>query len=263
MGKRVLTILFLVFLSLNLEAKKINEKECVSLGEKFIFAGDECIEFVSFEGDTNEHIIVIVHGTWDEGTNTLGRYAPFAETMNMNTDLTTIAVALPGYSGSSTNNLPSLADKKVHTNQAGRKVYVEFLGKIISSLKEKYEASEVTLIGHSAGARMAATLTGLEANLVQNVALAGGGYTTKPENKGEGFLSFSDVIDNASKDTNYLFIYGTEDKISKPEVTTEFFKIALEKGLNAKLVKVEGAAHIDLDMTDTSIEAITNMLEEE
>ena len=72
-----------------------------------------------------------------------------------------------------------------------------------------------------------------------------------------------DVIDNINKETNFLFIYGTEDKISKPEVTTDFFKVATSKGLKAKLVKAEGAGHIDLDMTDESIEAITEMLEEE
>ena len=263
MGKKLLIFTATLFLSLNLNAKNIDTAECTNLGEDFIFAGGECIETRMFEGDSNEHLLIIVHGTWDEGTNTLGRYAPFAESMNMNTDLTTIAVALPGYSGSSTNNLPSLADKKVHTNQAGRKVYVEFLGELITVLKQKYEASKITLVGHSAGARMVATLTGLKPGLVQNVALAGGGYVVKAENKGKDLISFNDVIDSASKDTNYLFIYGTEDKISKPEVTTEFFKVAQEKGLKAKLVKVEGAAHIDLDMTDPSVEAITEMVEEE
>ncbi len=95
--------------------------------------------------------MVIVHGTWDEGTNTLGRYAPFAETMNLNTDLTTIAISLPGYSKSSTNNFSSLAHKGIK-NLAAKKEYILFLGELIKSLKDKYEAKVVTYVGHSAGA---------------------------------------------------------------------------------------------------------------
>lgn len=250
-----------LLLSLNLHASKVSSEECIKKGENFIYAGKECIEFRSFEGDTNERIIIIVHGTWDEGTNTLGRYAPFAESMNLNTDLTTVAVALPGYSGSSTNRFTSLSHKGVK-NLAATKEYVLFLGELVLGLKNRYKANDVTLVGHSAGAMMSATLTGLKPNLIQNIALAGGRYNIHKEEKGD-LISMIDVISNINKQMNILFIYGTEDKISKPEVTTNFFKIAKENGLKAKLVKVEGAAHIDLDMTDESIEAITSMLEEE
>ena len=262
MNKKLLFFTASVLLSLNLSAKSIDAKECSNLGEDFIFAGSECIETRTFEGDDNEHIMILVHGVWDEGSNTLGRYAPFAETMNLNTDLTTIAIALPGYSKSSTNKLLSLASKK-KKNQAATKEYVIFLGEVVKALKKKYEAKTVTYVGHSAGARMGATLTAFEPDLIQNIALVGGRYETRLENKGKGLISFADVIDKVNKQTKYLFVYGTKDSISKPEVTTEFFKIAKDKGLNAKIVKVEGAEHIDLDMTDESIEAIVEMIEEE
>ncbi|NQY95189.1 MAG: alpha/beta hydrolase, partial [Campylobacteraceae bacterium] len=42
----------------------------------------------------------------------------------------------------------------------------------------------------------------------------------------------------------------------------DFYKFASAKGLNVKLVKVQGAAHLDLDMTDTSVEAIIELLED-
>ncbi|WP_321471363.1 alpha/beta fold hydrolase [Halarcobacter sp.] len=259
MFKKVSLLLLVFVFSLTLEANKISKEECTK--DNFIFAGGECIEYRAYKGESNDRIVVIVHGTWDEGTNTLGRYAPFAETMNMNTDLTTIAVALPGYSGSSTNNFTSLAHKGVK-NLAAKKEYVLFLGKLIKALKEKYNAEEVTYIGHSAGAMMGATLMGLNPDLVQNIALAGGRYDIHKDEKGD-LIFLVDVIDDVNKEAKFLFIYGTKDEISKPEVTTSFYKIAQEKGLNAKLVKVEGAGHIDLDMTDASIEAITEMLEEE
>ncbi len=262
MLKIVLIFISIFFISLNLNAKKISQESCVSLGDNFIFAGGECIETRSFEGDSTDHIMIIVHGTWDAGTNTLGRYAPFAETMNLNTDLTTIAIALPGYSNSSTNNFQALAHKGVK-NLSSNKQYILFLGELIDALKQKYKASTVTYVGHSAGARIGATLTGLRPGLIQYIALAGGSYTTKAKNEGKDLVSFNDVIENTDKKTKYLFIYGTADKISKPEVSIEFFKVAKNNGLNAKLVKVEGAAHLDLDMTDKSVEAIIEMIEEE
>lgn len=262
MNKKLIVFIVVILLSLSLNAKIIDSKKCSNLGENFIFAGGECIETRAFKGEDNEHIMIIVHGIWDEGTNILGRYAPFAETMNLNTDLTTIAIALPGYSKSSTNNLLSLANKR-KKNQAASKEYVLFLSEVIKTLKEKYNAKKVTFIGHSAGARMGATVTGLKPDLVQNIALIGGRYEVREENKAKGLISFADVIDNVNKNTKYLFIYGTKDTISKPEVTIEFFKIAKQKGLNAKMLKVDGAGHIDLDMTDESIEAIISMIEEE
>lgn len=262
MIRRVFLFLLFIFFTNSLLANKIDKNQCKSLGDEFIFSSEECIQYKFFEGDDNEHIIIIVHGTWDEGTNTLGRYAPFAETMNLNTDLTTITFALPGYSKSSTNKLKPLANK-TEKNQAGKKEYVIFLGNLIKDLKKKFDASKVTLIAHSAGARMGATLMGLEPNLIGNIALVGGRYEVREENKNSGLIAFKDVIKNANKNAKYLFIYGTEDKISKPEVTTDFFPFAQKSGLNAKLIKVEGAGHIDLDMTDESVEAITEMIEEE
>ncbi|NVJ53423.1 MAG: alpha/beta hydrolase [Campylobacteraceae bacterium] len=263
MLKKFFTSSFLLLvLSTAVYGANVTKEQCEAKDGSFIYAGNECIEYKAYGGEDSETITVIVHGTWDLGTNTLGRYAPFAETMNMITDLTTIAVALPGYSDSSTNNLKPLASKEVK-NLAAKKEYVEFLGSLIESLKKKYNAQNVNFIGHSAGAMMGATLIGLKPDLIQNIALAGGRYDIHKESDDKDLISMVDVLDNISKDTKILFIYGTEDKISKPEVTTSFYEIAKKKGLNAKIVKVEGAAHLDLDMTDTATEATVEMFEEE
>lgn len=261
MKKSFILILIFMFFSFSSYAIEVTKEECLAKEENFIFVSGECIEYRSFEGDENNHIIIIVHGTWDEGSNTLGRYEPFAETMNLNTDLTTIALALPGYSNSSENSFKSLASKEIK-NQAATKDYALFVASLIKAFKKQFEAKTVTYIGHSAGARIGATITGLKPKLIQNIALVGGRYELRVENKNKGFIAFADLIDSVNKDINYLFVYGSEDKISKPEITTEFFKKAQEKGLKAKLVKVEGAGHIDLDMTDQAIEAIVEMLEQ-
>ncbi len=258
--KKILLLLF-VFCSVTAFAQKVTQKMCDNKGEMYIYAGNECIQYVLSEGDRAGSLNIIVHGTWDAGTNTLGRYEPFAESLSMETDITTVAIALPGYSNSSTNRLNPLSHK-TNKNLAATKEYVLFLGKLIIALKEKFNAKKVNVIGHSAGAMMAATLTGFKPRLIQNIALAGGRYDIHAVSKAKNLVSMVDVIESISKKTNFLFIYGTEDKISKPDVTTEFFKLVEETGLKATLIKVEGAGHIDLDMTDEAIEAFTELIEE-
>ena len=243
-------------MSLNLFGAKISEDECNAKSDGFIFAGGECIQYAEVEGDVEDYLNIVVHGTWDEGTNTLGRYAPFAETLNMNTGITTVAVALPGYSGSSTNNFQALAHNGTK-NLAAKKEYIEFLGDLVQKLKEKYNAKVITYIGHSAGAAMGATLTGVRPSLINNIALAGGSYKTNEK----GLIKISNFLKDLDKKTKYILIYGTEDKISEPKLTLDFYKVAKENGLDVQLVKVEDAAHLDLDMTDPSVEAITEIFD--
>lgn len=240
----------------------VNESACSNKGENFIFAGGECIQFAKSEGDTEGAVNIIVHGTWKPGTNTLGRYAPFAETLAMNTDITSIAVALPGYSKSSTNKLKSLSHEG-EKNLAATKEYVVFLEALVKALKAKFEAQTVNLIGHSAGGMMSATLVGYNPELVQTVTVAGGRFDIHEKTEEKGLISIIDYIDNVKKDTKILLVYGTKDTISEPEVTTKFYELAKKKGLNVKIVKVEGAPHIDLDMSDPSVEAITEMIAQE
>jgi predicted esterase len=260
MLKNILVAAMLFSTSL-LFSKTITEQDCVDKGEGFVYAGDECINYAMFEGDDNDRLIIVVHGTWDEGSNVLGRYAPFAENLNMSTDVSTIAVALPGYSSSSLNKLKSIGSKE-YNHQAATKEYVEFLEKLVIALKDKYESKEITLIGHSAGAMMSGSLAGLNNSLLKNVVLVAGRYE-RPDYASDKHLLAIDVLDKMNKDSKFIMIYGTKDEISKPSVTKEFYNKMKKQGLNVKLVEVKDAAHIDLDMTDTSVEAISQLFEEE
>lgn len=248
--------------ALVLNATMVSKDQCTQKGEEYIFTSGECIQFYVAEGDSEGKLNIVVHGTWSAGTNTLGRYAPFADNLSMATDITTVAVALPGYSDSSENHIKSFSNKTVK-NRSSTKEYVDFMTKLVEDLKAKFEATTVTYIGHSAGATVGATVTASQPGLINNLVSVGGRYDIHKVNKAKGLLSMIDFIDNVNDDTKIVLIYGTKDKISKPEVTTSFYKIAKDKGLNVKLIKVEGAPHLDLDMTDTSVDAITELVEEE
>jgi len=258
--RKSLLVSLLLGCMISLFGAKVSNTQCDTKGDGYIFVGEECIQFVEFEGEKEGALNIIVHGTWKEGTNILARYSPFAETINMNTDITTVAVALPGYSNSSTNNFPALSHKGIKHLSANKK-YIEFLGELVLKLKNKYNAKTVTYIGHSAGAMMGATLSGLKPNLINNFALAGGIYNLDKIKNKNNLISIDSFINNLNKKTKYLLIYGTKDKISPAKNTINFYNIAQAKGLDVKLIKVEDAPHLDLDMSDTSVDAITDMLD--
>jgi len=256
-----LTLVFLSILSITtLSFAAITKDKCEAQGEDFIFAAGECIQFAVSEGDTEGIINIIVHGTWDKGTNTLGRYAPFAETLTMNTDITSIAVALPGYSNSTTNTLQDLTHggASVYTKE-----YINFMAALTIALKEKYEAKVVNYIGHSAGASLGINMLVLHPEIVNTLTAAGGRFNLDKfkENEKKGLISIDSALDKVGK-TKLLLVYGTKDKISKPKVTTSFYKKAKKAGVDVEIVKVEDAGHIDLDMSDPSIDAITEMVAE-
>lgn len=259
MFKKVLFLLLVVTASFSF-AKNVSKQDCEQKGEGFIYAGNECINYAMFEGDDNDKLIVIVHGTWDEGSNVLGRYAPFAENLNMSSDISTIAVALPGYSDSSLNKLKSIGSKE-YNHQAATKEYVQFLEKLVIALKDKYESKEITIVGHSAGAMMSGSLAGLNPEILKNVVLVAGRYE-RPDYANEKHLLANDVLTKMNKESKFIMIYGTKDEISKPSVTKDFYKKMKAQGLDVQLVEVKDAGHIDLDMTDKSIEAISSLFEE-
>ena len=249
MGKVILKSLSIaLMLSVSLFGSSVSNKQCEQKGDDFIFAGGECIQFYKSNGDTEDKITILVHGTWPEGTNILARYSTFAQDLSLQTDITTIAIALPGYSKSSTNNFKALAHKGVK-NPANKKEYIEFLSNLTEALKKRFNAKEVNYIGHSAGARIGAKLASISSSLINNIVLVGGSYDLD--------------IQLLDKNTNYTLVYGAKDKISKPSVTKEFYKKLKQINLNVKIVEVENGVHLDLDMTDESMEAIIELLETE
>ena len=259
--KNIIVGFFIVcFAVSSIQAKIVTKDKCLLKGDSFIYAGGECIEYYEALSDDTDTLNIVVHGIWSEGTNTLGRYSVFADDLSIQTDISTIAVALPGYSGSSTNHLNSLAHKGTKY-LASTKEYIDFLSELVLSLKNRYNVKVVNYIGHSAGAAMGATLIGYNPKLIKNLVSVGGYYDIHKRSRDKSLISAIDYIDNIDKNSKILLIYGEKDKISKPIVSKEFYKIAKAKNINVKLVEVKNGVHLDLDMTDTSVENIVEFLE--
>lgn len=257
MKKGLKLICLMVFFLTSLLASP--KKECEKKGDNFIFIKDECINYKTFLGNS-EGLNIIVHGTWDEGTDVLSTYTAFAEDIALRSDVTTVVVAFPGYSESSSKKLKSIASKE-QKNLAATKEYIEFFVSLVESLKKEFESKYTTVIAHSAGCMLSATSLGFKDNLFENLLCAGGVYDIHKKTDQKGLISAIDVVDKISKDINFVIVYGTEDSVSTPKMNKDFYKIAKNKGLNVKLVEAKNASHMQLEMTGESIDAIENFFE--
>jgi len=250
----------LIFFTSLLISNPINKKECQNQKGHYIWSGGECIEYANYAGNVKKKLIVIIHGAWKEGADTLSHYKLFAENLNMETDITTVAVALPGYSGSSTNHIQALTHNKNAIHMASTKAYIEFLAILLKDLKEKFKAKNLTVIAHSAGAITTATLLGYKPHLIQNALLAGGRYDIHKVDNDKTLISAIDVINKIPQTTKIVLVSGSKDTISKPEVSKSFYKILKSNGLNVKYIEVPDASHLDLDMQEKSIEALKELI---
>jgi predicted esterase len=262
--KLVLVSILLSLLTTNIYGEdKVSENQCIDKGDGYIFAGDECIQYFISEGKKESEINIVVHGTWPVESDIFRRYKEFSENLQKVTQITTVAVALTGYSGSSTNNFHSLGYNK-QENLGAQKKYIEFLSDLVKKLKNKYKATKVNYIGHSAGAMMGATLTGFTPGLVNTMTSVGGRYDIHEKVKdSKDLISLVDYIDKVDSKTEFLLVYGAMDTVSEPSVTKDFYDVLNEEGLKAKLVEIDTVAHEYLDTTYITVNAIVKMLDKE
>jgi len=257
--KQLLLIAMILSTSL-LFSKTITKNRCQNLKGNYIWSSGECIQYAFYPGEKKDTLIVTIHGAWKEGADTLSHYKLFAENLNMETDLSTIAIALPGYSGSSANHIQALTHNKNALHTAATKKYIDFLATLLKDLKKKFNAKHLIVVAHSAGALTTAAILGYKPYLIQIALLAGGRYDIHKIDNDKTLLSATDLIDKIPKETKIILVYGTKDTISNPTVTKEFYKLAKSKDLNVTLIEIKDAPHLDLDMQDKSIEALKKMI---
>lgn len=220
--------------------------DCVSKKNALMIeTNNECIQYIVSKGEVENELNIIVHGTWKEGSNILARYKPFVEDLVMQTDVTTIAVALPGYLSSSKNMLKPLWVSSKLVNTQG---YVDFMATLIKKLKKKYKVTKVNFLGHSAGATLGANVLASYPNLISNALLVGGDYEQ---------VNYKQI----NKKTKIVLVYGSKDKISIPLKTISFYELLKSIDSNVTLVEVLGGVHLDLEMSDDSVESFIEMIE--
>ncbi len=251
-------IFILVFLITCSYANKTYESACDTNNDQFIFSKSECINYVYEEADDENNLIIFLHGSWNEGTNILKKYTPLMEDLVLNTDVSTIVIALPGYSKSSTNVFQAIG-KKGFSSLIYTKEYLDLIKDVILQLKEKYKKKTLTLVAHSAGASLGTTLYGYDNTLIQNMISIAGSYTT--DTKNSNLLSANKTYKNINKKSKLILIYGDKDKISPPKKSKDFYALVKKEQVNVKLIEVKNAVHLNLELREEVMDEILELLE--
>jgi len=239
-------------------ANKGKPSACDTSKHQFIFSKTECINYVYEEADDEDNLIIFIHGSWKEGSDTLKKYTPFMEDLVLNTDVSTIIIALPGYSKSSSNVFEAIS-KKGFSSLIYTKEYLDLIKDVILRLKKKYKKKTLTLVAHSAGASLATTLYGYDNTLIQNMIAIAGSYNTDPANK--DLYSANKTYKNINKKSKLVLIYADNDKISPPNKSTDFYALVKKEKVLVKLIEVKNAAHLNLELRDEVMDEILEVFE--
>ncbi|PHR72281.1 MAG: alpha/beta hydrolase [Arcobacter sp.] len=234
------------------------KSDCDTNNDQFIFSKSECINYLYEEADNEDNLIIFIHGSWNEGTDILKKYAPLMEDLVLNTDVSTIIIALPGYSKSSTNVFEAIG-KKGFSSLIYKKEYLDLIKDVVLRLKKKYKKKKLTLIAHSAGASLGTTLYGYDNTLIQNMISIAGSYNTDVLNT--NLLSADKTYKNINKKSKLILIYGDKDKISPPKKSKDFYTLVKKEQVNVKLIEVKNAAHLNLELREEVMDEILELLE--
>jgi predicted esterase len=209
----------------------------------FIYVAPECIQIHTAIGEQKGSLIVLLHGMWKDGANVLGIYSSFGEDVSMQTDKTVVAVAQPGYSGSSTHKFKAIISNKKQTKN---KKYLKFISNILKKLKSKHKTKTLVVVAHSAGASMIASIMTVNKGLIQVALLAGGKYDNIDTKK----------LDKKAK---YIVIYGDKDKISPPRRSINFHKRLQKQKLDTTILAIKDTGHAFLDTNDKVVEELIKL----
>ena len=247
------------------ECKKIqNDNE----DSHFIFAQGECLEYYEAKGSKKDEITVLIHGSWPRGSDPLERrYAQIADDMSRETSITTLALAMPGYSYSTSNRYKDMSWRENKTVIPAEEEFVKIVASFIQKLKTKYHAKKVNIFGKSSGAMLGGIISGYQPGLIDKYILMGGAYdvyfTYRHNNwgtKNPGLLSSVDFVSDVKKDAQFLIIAGENDRKAPPLFATQYKKRLNNEEINAEVLVIQGAKHSSLETNYEVLESTYKFL---
>jgi len=255
---KTITILFLLLT--NVYAKNSIQNLCETKKDTFIFVSQECINYSYEEGEDENNLIVILHGSWKNGSDVLKKYETLAENIVFNTDVSTITIAMPGYSKSSKKHF-SLLDNKEYKYLVYTKEYVHLLKNILLTLKTKYKKTSLTLLAHSAGASLGTTLYAYDPSVINTMISLAGNYVLPLKYKNKKLFAAKAYIKNIHTTNNLVLVSGDKDKISPPKLSQDFYTLLKKQNLKVKLLEVKNANHFELENSEEVMQVLINSLE--
>jgi predicted esterase len=250
------------------------KKECNQIKKEksqynFVFAEGECLNYSISKGMNNDKINILIHGSWPKGMDPLSiLFDEIAENLTKNTEITSIAIATPGYSESTSNRYSELSWGNNRIIPAEEE-FIKIIAKAIEELKIKYKAKEVNLYGKSSGAMIGGIISGYKPGLIDRYILIGGSYDPYYTYKyngwgtlGYGHLTSVQYIPNVDKNAKFLLIAGEKDDKAPPIFAKQYKEQLNKAGINAEVVIIKDAKHSQLErnseVLDVSYKFLTN-----
>lgn len=241
------------------------KKECNKLQQtgNFVFGRGECLNYYVVNGTKKDEINILIHGSWERGSDPLeDKYNYLADEFATKTSITSIALAMPGYSESTNNRYQDMSWRENKTVIPAEEEFIKIVSQAIQNLKNKYNAKKVNIYGHSSGAMIGGILSGYTPGLIDKYILLGGAYdiyhTYRFNNwgtKNSGLISSVDFVSEVDKNAKYLVIAGENDKKADPSFAENYVKLLKEEGIKAKVLVIKGVGHSGLEVNDEVLEA--------
>lgn len=273
----VVYVLFISGCSINepsIEELEVYKQECQDMKknnkDSFIFAKGECLNYIVSWGDAQKsEINILLHGSWRENSSPVAqRFTEIADDFRDNTNITSIALAMPGYDESTSNRYSNMNWKNTNVIPANES-FVKIISQAIKNLKIKYNATKVNIYGKSSGAMLGGIISGYSPGLLDKVILLGGAYniyfTYEYNGWGRmspGFISAVNYIDLVDKKTSFLVIAGGKDKKANPIFAKRYVKKLNKAGIKAKVVVFKDLEHSGMESNIYVLEESYKFLKE-
>jgi len=214
---------------------------------RYVAGGEECLVYKAFGVPTageSPVLVVYLHGDVESGP---ADYLYVSAGWYIKPGVITMALLRPGYYDSEGNYSTDGELKNQRDNYTSHNV--EAVALAIQTLKKRYGAKKVILIGHSGGAVYAGVILGKYPALAQRAILANCNCNIIAWRSAMRFgnwsssLSPSDFVNDILPTTRIIAISASGDDVVPTIVPRKYIDTLRERGLNAEYVEIPGDNH--------------------
>lgn len=233
----------------NLKAWKQNcfQKRQSNPNDKFIFSGGECLQYYLAKGKQTDSVIVFLPGSHTKGGHALNWATKYADQISTETNIDTYVINMPGYGKSSKNRFNKMLWNPGDIPTANID-FINFTIELLKKIKQKHNAKNLYVIGHSSGATLAAVISGYKPNLIQKAICVAGTYDfdTRVKNwKKWSMYSYVSAINYVKNigNTDIILLIGENDKEARKLQTKIFEKALKDNNKKVKVISYPNVSH--------------------
>lgn len=209
--------------------------------------GDECAASLAFEAygpataGKSGVLVVFLHGSVSAGGPADYMYGYARRFSEAHPDVVSVALLAPGYY--------DRKGRRSDGSDAGRRLSddTEALIPALESLRARFRARKLLVLGHSKGAMNMGGVLGKKPGLIQGAVLVAGIYDTealaKDRNRPQNGVDGIKLVSRIPKSTRIILVHGDADREVRISQSQMFEEQARRAGLPVRLVTLAGVEH--------------------